>query len=212
MRPPLFNAAFREKLVQLFAWRRDVRRFLEDPIPEPLIDALFDGAQLSPSVGNAQPWRWMRIESPELREKLLKNFEDNKAQGAKLYVGKQAALYDKLKLSGFDKAPLQLAVFCDRDTRQGYGLGKQTMPETLEYSVVAMITSFWLLARSYGLGVGWVSVINPDYISRILEAPPDWRLVAILCVGWPEEELLEPELESVGWQPRTGLGRTVIVR
>ena len=85
------------------------------------------------------------------------------------------------------------------------------MPETLDYSTVVMIATFWLAARAAGLGVGWVSILDPVEVSRLLEAPPEWKLVAYLCVGWPEEEHADPELERYGWQPRTNAGRQVRV-
>ena len=104
---------------------------------------------------------------------------------------------------------MQLAVFCDRATDQGLGLGCRTMPEMLEYSVAAMVSTFWLAARASGLGVGWVSILDPAEVARVLETPPAWKLVAYLCVGWPEEEHLDPELERHQWQRRTGAGRQV---
>jgi cob(II)yrinic acid a,c-diamide reductase len=210
--PPVFDDQFRKQLTDLFSWRRDVRRFKETPVPEALITEILDYAQSAPSVGNSQPWRWVRIVRPDLRKKLAENYERHRQKGGEIYENEQADLYNKLKLSGFDKAPLQFAVFCDKSTGQGLGLGRQTMPETLEYSVVAMITTFWMHAHSYGLGVGWVSVIDPKEVTQMLDVPDTWRLVACLCVGWPEEQLVIPELETAGWQARTPISRTVLVR
>ena len=121
----------------------------------------------------------------------------------------RARIYALLKLEGLDQAPFQFAVFCDQATEQGFGLGRHTMPEMLEYSTAVMIATFWLAARAAGLGVGWVSIVDPQGISRILEAPSTWKLIAYLCVGWPETEHLDPELERHGWQSRTGTGRQV---
>ena len=86
------------------------------------------------------------------------------------------------------------------------------MPETLDYSVVSAIMTFWLAARSVGLGVGWVSVLDPDDVQKALDVPAAWRLIAYLCVGWPLEQHADPELERFGWQARTELGRQVLVR
>jgi len=210
--PPDFDDHFKELLTELFSWRRDVRRFIDKPIPETLVDKMFDYAQLAPSVGNSQPWRWVRIERPDLRKKLSENYERHRQKGAEFYQHDQANLYNNLKLSGFDKAPLQLAVFCDKSTWQGFGLGRQTMPETLEYSVVAMITTFWMHAHAHGLGVGWVSVLDPVEVTEMLDVPQTWKLIACLCVGWPEEKLNMPELEIAGWQSRTAESRSILVR
>lgn len=86
------------------------------------------------------------------------------------------------------------------------------MPETLDYSVVSSIMTFWLAGPAFGLGVGWVSILDPDVVRPSLDVPSDWRLIAYLCVGWPLEEHVDPELERFGWQSRTGIGRQVLVR
>jgi 5,6-dimethylbenzimidazole synthase len=107
-----------------------------------------------------------------------------------------------LKLAGLKEAPIHMAVFVDSDPSQGRGLGRQTMPESLEYSVVAAIQNFWLAARSEGIGVGWVSILRPDQVADVLSCDPSWRLVAYLCVGYPVEDHVEPELQRLGWEQR----------
>jgi 5,6-dimethylbenzimidazole synthase len=100
------------------------------------------------------------------------------------------------------EAPVHVAVFCDESTDQGHGLGKRTMPETLRYSTICAVHTFWLAARAQGLGVGWVSILDPKALAEALDAPVGWAFIAYLCVGWPEEEHLTPELERSGWQAR----------
>ena len=85
---------------------------------------------------------------------------------------------------------------------QGHGLGRQTMPETIRYSVVAAIQTLWLASRAEGLGLGWVSILDPEALRSILELPDSWSFVAYLCLGWPQEEHDDPELERHGWQGR----------
>ena len=207
--PPCFDHMFQTRLEMLIAWRRDVRRFSERPIPAALVEHLFDLAQFSPSVGNSQPWRWVRVESLEKRAAIRANFVASNASAQRAQPNERARAYASLKLEGMDRAPLQLAVFCDRTTRQGLGLGCHTMRETLEYSVAAMVSTFWLAARAAGLGVGWVSIFDPVEVGRILDVPLYWKMVAYLCIGWPAEEHLDPELERHGWQSRTEAGRQV---
>jgi uroporphyrin-III C-methyltransferase / precorrin-2 dehydrogenase / sirohydrochlorin ferrochelatase len=193
----------RATLEQLVRWRRDVRRFKRDAVPEELIDRLLRLADLAPSVGNSQPWRIVNVQSAESRAAIAKNFETARSRSAEAYDGEQADLYNRLKLAGFDAAPLHLAVFSDRSALQGHGLGRHTMPETLDHSCACMVTVLWLAAREAGLGLGWVSIVDPAEIAKTLGAPPDWKLVGYLLLGWPEEEHLDPELERFGWQPRT---------
>jgi len=190
-------------LEELVRWRRDVRRFRRDPVPDELVDKLLRLADLAPSVGNSQPWRIVSVKSPEARAAVTRNFEAARARSAETYDGAQADLYGRLKLAGFDAAPVHLAVFSDRAALQGHRLGRQTMPETLDHSCACMVTVLWLAAREAGLGLGWVSILDPTGIETTLGVPPDWKLVGYLLVGWPEEEHLDPELERHGWQQRT---------
>jgi 5,6-dimethylbenzimidazole synthase len=209
--PPDFEPTFRRQLGALFAWRRDVRRFRAGPVPAALIDELLDLAQLAPSVGNSQPWRIVSVESGAKRAAVRANFERCNAEALAAQCGERAALYAKLKLAGLDAAPIQLAVFCDRATCQGHGLGVRTMPEALDFSVVGMVYTLWLAARAAGLGLGWVSILDPKALTRDLGAPEAYKLIAYLCLGWPAEEHDDPELVRHGWQERTAKGRAVTV-
>ncbi|WP_022722431.1 5,6-dimethylbenzimidazole synthase, partial [Rhodopseudomonas sp. B29] len=146
--PPAFDDHFQAQFAELIAWRRDVRRFRRDPVPAEMIERLLDLAQLAPSVGNSQPWRFVSVDSAAMRGKIEDNFKRCNADAALSYQGDRAALYAKLKLEGIAIAPRQFAVFCDRGTAQGAGVGCRTMPEALDYSVVAMIETFWLAARA----------------------------------------------------------------
>ena len=210
--PPVFDEAFRERLTTLIAWRRDVRRFSDRPVPEPLIETLLDIAQLSPSVGNSQPWRWVQVTVRQSAPRSVRS--SPAAMMPPDWHSRTSGLcaYASLKLEGLDRAPLQFAIFCDQATGQGFGLGRHTMPEMLEYSTVAMVSTFWLAARAADLGVGWISILDPQKVCRVLDAPPQWKLVAYLCVGWPETNHLDPELERFGWQCRTSAGRQIEIR
>lgn len=198
-----FDAAFRAEFADLLAWRRDVRRFRTDAIPEETLDALFRLAEYSPSVGNCQPTRFVRVDDPARRAAVKANFEATNGRALGDYHGERAALYAKLKLQGLSEAPVHLAVFCDEATEEGHGLGQRTMPETRRYSAVCALYTFWLAARTYGLGVGWVSILEPAVLAETLDVPREWSFIAYLCVGWPQEENRSPELERFGWQART---------
>ncbi len=198
--PPVFDDGFRDKLGELFAWRRDVRRFRREPVPDELLAKLLDLMQFAPSVGHSQPWRWLRVDDLQQRAAVQASFSRCNADALAEYEGERAALYARLKLEGLREAPIQFAVFCDHATAQGHGLGRRTMPEMLDYSVVAAITQFWLAARAHGLGLGWVSILDPADVAGIVGAPPEWKLIGYLCLGWPEEEHEVPELVRAGWE------------
>ena len=198
-----FDAAFQAELGDLIAWRRDVRRFRTDAIPEETLEILFRLAELSPSVGNCQPTRFVRVDDEARRAAVRANFEAANQEALGAYRGERAELYARLKLAGLSEAPVHLAVFCDEETAEGHGLGARTMPETRRYSAVCALHTFWLAARAYGLGVGWVSILDSARLQETLDVPRAWSFVGYLCVGWPEEEHRTPELERAGWQART---------
>ncbi len=145
---PCFDDRFRAELDTLLSWRRDVRRFRRDLVPRPLLAEVLQLAQLSPSVGNSQPWRFVEVASPAMRAAVKRNFAECNAEALADQAQTRARLYARLKLEGLDAAPAQLAVFCDHATTQGHGLGAKTMPEALDYSVAAMIAVLWLSARA----------------------------------------------------------------
>ena len=128
------------------------------------------------------------------------------------YEGERRAHYAGLKLAGLDDAPVHLAVFADEAAETGHGLGRGTMPETLRYSVVAAVQTLWLAARAEGLGLGCISIIEPEIVARVLDVPEDWALIAYLCIGLPVEEHLDPELDRHRWQERLDVERAILRR
>ncbi|MGA7807619.1 5,6-dimethylbenzimidazole synthase [Bradyrhizobium sp.] len=202
-RPPHFDAAFREQFSELVRWRRDVRRFRSDPVAPGLIERLLALAAHAPSVGLSQPWRFVLVETPARRTLIAENFAKANQVALEGYDGERQARYARLKLEGLVEAPVHLAVCADEETATGHGLGRKTMPETIRYSVVAAIQTLWLAARAEGLGVGWVSILDPDEVHAALDLPPHWSFIAYLCLGWPQEEHDDPELERHGWEQRS---------
>lgn len=199
-----FSDTFQDELVRLMRWRRDVRRFRPDPVDEALLGECLDAFLTAPSVGLSEPWRVIRVQSETARAAALSNYQSANAAALEGYQGDRATLYAGLKLSGMRDAPVQLAIYCDEATDKGAGLGAATMPEMRRYSVVGAINLFWLAARARGLGVGWVSILDPDRLNRDLSVSSDWRLVAYLCVGYPQDQSDHPELEDAGWEKRRG--------
>ncbi|GFO80664.1 5,6-dimethylbenzimidazole synthase [Methyloceanibacter sp.] len=200
--PPKFDEDFLAQLHELLRWRRDVRRFKRDPLPEGTIGRLLSLACLAPSVGLSEPWRFVLVESSAARAAIRANFEACNSEALSMQEPDRAALYARLKLQGMDEAPVQIAVFADRETVQGYGLGRLTMPETIDYSVVTAVHTFWLAARAEGIGVGWVSILDPSGVKAALDVPEDWIFVGYLCVGYPQAQDDRPTLERAGWEYR----------
>jgi 5,6-dimethylbenzimidazole synthase len=209
---PVFSDDFRAKLRQLFLWRRDVRRFRSAPLAPGALERLIDAARLAPSVGLSQPWRFVTVDDAARRAAIIANFNRCNAEALSAYEGPAGALYARLKLAGLRDAPCHLAVFVDEDTPQGHGLGRRTMPEMLRYSVVGAICHMWLAARAEGIGMGWVSIIDPLDVRDALDLPSAWRLIGYFCLGYPEREDDRPELEREGWERRETEERFLIQR
>lgn len=209
---PVFDEAFRARFRDLVLWRRDVRRFKADPVARERIDALLEVASHAPSVGLSQPWRFVHVVSPDKRAAVVASFTDANEKALQGYAGEQQAIYAALKLAGLKEAPVHLAIFSDDATHTGSGLGQQTMPETLHYSVVAAVQTLWLAARADGIGMGWVSILDPVAVTRVLDVPSGWSLVAYLCLGVPAEEHLDPELERHHWESRTNAQAVTFTR
>lgn len=195
-----FDAEEIERLLALMRWRRDVRHFRPDPVPEAAVARLRSAVALAPSVGNSRPWRVVRVENPGLRAAVRAEFARCNAEAAAAQPEGRRDAYARLKLAGLEAAPLQLAVFCLEDPDAGHGLGRHTMPETLRQSAAMAIFALWLAARAQNLGLGMVSILDPVRVEALLGMPEDWRFVAWLCIGHPAFEDDLPLLHRADWQ------------
>jgi len=152
-----------------------------------------------------QPWRFIVVRDPAQRARVHEVFLHANEAAAVGYTDERGALYAQLKLEGLLEAPQHLCVVCDTASKQGHGLGRRSMPETSTYSVVCAIQNLWLAARAEGIGVGWVSILDPYAIKDLLRIPPGAELVAYLSIGYVEEFAERPDLERAGWEERASL-------
>jgi 5,6-dimethylbenzimidazole synthase len=209
---PEFDGHFRDRLLELLIWRRDVRRFRRDPLDPGVLPRLLEAAALAPSVGLSQPWRFVAVDDPQRRRAVRENFRCCNEAAQSAYCGEKAARYASLKLAGLDDAPLHLAVFADVETEVGSRLGQRTMPETVRYSVVGAIHTMWLVARAEGIGLGWVSILDPARLAADLDVPAAWTFIAYLCIGHPADNSDIPDLERADWERRRELAGALFKR
>lgn len=195
-----FSAEDAACLASILRWRRDVRHFRPDPVPEAVLDRLRRAMAAAPSVGNARPWRVLRVEAAGLRAAVRDDFARCNAGAAQSYAAPDRAEYLRLKLAGLDVAPVQLAVFTETAPQAGRGLGRRSMPETLMQSTAMAVHTLWLAARAENLGLGMVSILDPRRMERLFEAPESWHFTAYLCLGWPAFTDDTPLLHRAGWQ------------
>ena len=195
-----FSTADAETLQRLLRWRRDVRHFTTELVAEAVLERLRQAMDCAPSVGNARPWRVIKVVDPALRAAVRENFTRSNAQAAEHYSGDCQIDYLRLKLAGLDTVPVQLAVFTETDPAEGHGLGRQTLPETLRQSTAMAIHTLWLAARAENLGLGIVSILAPKAMEKLFAVPDGWEFAAYLCLGHPEFTDDTPLLHRQGWQ------------
>ncbi len=189
-----------EVLREIMLSRRDVRgnRFIDKKIDDEILDEILAAANSAPSVGFSQPWKFVIIKDREKREKIYNEFLKENKKAKKIF--KNSELYPKLKLEGIKESYLNLAVFYEKPDKEV--LGQTSQKKMGEYSVVCAIQNLWLMARAYGVGVGWVSILKPKNVKKILGIDKKYKLVAYLTVGYVDEFLDEPELLKLNWEKK----------
>jgi 5,6-dimethylbenzimidazole synthase len=205
-----FTPAERAALYRAIGARRDVRaEFISDAVPDDVLARILGAAHQAPSVGLSQPWRFIVVREARTRAAAHAAFEHANAAAAAGYAPADAARYRALRLAGIRAAPVNICVTCEDEPARGSGLGRRTMPETARYSTVCAIQNLWLAARVEGLGVGWVSIIEPADLRELLAIPAGVTLVAYLCVGYVSAFAPLADLERDGWESRSGLADVV---
>ncbi|MGR4064473.1 MAG: 5,6-dimethylbenzimidazole synthase [Vulcanimicrobiaceae bacterium] len=188
MNQPAFDAAFRAQLHSLFAWRRDVRRFRSDPLPDGTVERIVQAASLAPAVGLIQPWRFVTVDSTVRRGAIIASFKrmaiDTLARNVRTDLGQVL----RLELAALREAPVHLATFCDLSTTE-------VAPTMLEVASAMAVNTLWLDAHAHGIGVGWISMLEPDVLAEALDLPANWRFVGYFCLGYAVDEPTEVQHE-----------------
>src|SRR5690606_35528902 len=195
-----FSPSERAAFFELLKWRRDVRHFSDKAVDDGIIGALQKAMDYAPSVGNARPWRVISVESAATRAAVRDIFLEANRSAAETYDGERAQHYRNLKLEGISVAPVQLAIFTETAPVEGHGLGRQSMAVTLEHSTAMAVQNLNLAARSFGLGVGMVSILDPHAMEKLFEAQSSWHFSLYLCIGWPLADDDTPLLHKDSWQ------------
>ena len=198
----LFSEQETALLEEIILHRRDVRgnHFLPKEVGDEVLDKLLSAALYAPSVGFSQPWEFVVIRSAETKMRVKESFDEENLKAMGCFKGEKDQQYARLKLEGIAEAPVNIAVFYNPPIAPV--LGQTSMAEVGLYSVVCAVQNMWLMARALNLGMGWVSILDPVKVKRILNAPERHQLVAYLCIGWVEKFLSRPELELLKWEKR----------
>jgi 5,6-dimethylbenzimidazole synthase len=194
-------------IYRVVALRRDMRHFLPDPLDEALLERLLGAAHLAPSVGFMQPWRFLRVRTPEVRNQIHALVDAERKQTAHA-MGEREDEFMRLKVEGIREAPEVLVVSLTHE-REHHIFGRRTLPEMDLASVACAIQNLWLVARAEGVGMGWVSLFDPQLLAQLLGLPAGSRPIAVLCLGYVPEFYRQPMLEETGWAQRLDLGTLV---
>jgi 5,6-dimethylbenzimidazole synthase len=207
--PHAFSEAERAAVYRVIRARRDVRRFRPDPLPQEVVQRLLEAAGHAPSVGYMQPWNFLLLRGRDVRLEIHQAFRTANAEAEALFPPERRDRYAALKLEGILDATLNLCVTCDRGRFGPVVLGRTCQPDMDLYSTVCAVQNLWLAARAEGVGVGWVSILKPDDLCRILRLPDGVVPVAYLCLGYTDGFADEPELKTKGWLPAIPLEELV---
>jgi len=194
-------------IYRVVALRRDMRHFLPDPLDEALVERLLGAAHLAPSVGFMQPWRFIRVRSQETRSQIHSLVDAERRQTATA-LGEREDEFMRLKVEGIRECAEVLVVALTHD-RDRHIFGRRTMPEMDLASVACAIQNLWLVARAEGVGMGWVSLFDPEQLAQLLGLPSGSRPIAVLCLGRVPEFYPKPMLEETHWARRTDLSSLV---
>lgn len=190
----------REALWRVLETRRDHRHFLPDPVNDETIAKLLRAFELAPSVGLSQPWHLTVIRDRPLRARIHAGFLAVRERERQRFEGRRRDLYDSLRLEGIRQAPVGIVVSYLPPEEET--LGTTSVSDSLQYSVVSAITLLWLAVTAEGLGMGWVSLVEPAELAAAVPLPVGAQPLAYLCIGHPERALTEPLLHSLGWKKR----------
>jgi 5,6-dimethylbenzimidazole synthase len=195
--PFRFSDAERAAVYRAIAERRDMRHFKSDPIDPTTLERLLNAAHCAPSVGLMQPWRFVRVIDRELRQRIHGLVEEERHRTAAA-LGSRQDEFLNLKVQGvLECGELLVAALCDG--REKHVFGRRTLPQMDLASVACAIQNIWLAARAEGIGMGWVSIFDPDALAQLLDMPEGSLPIAILCLGHVDAFYPAPMLEITGW-------------
>ena len=196
-----YDETDRAAVYRVIRERRDVRSFLPKPIEPETLGRILESAHAAPSVGLSQPWRFLRITDPGLRVAIHALVQEERARTADAFGGRRDEFL-RLKVEGIlDCGELLVGALLQGGTREKFG--RRTLPEMDLASVACAIQNLWLAARAEGLGLGWVSMFEPQALAALLRFPPEARPIAVLCLGHVEAFDPAPRLAIERWrQPR----------
>jgi len=189
--------------------RRDMRHFLPQPVEQAQLERLLAAAHMAPSVGLMQPWRFIRVRDMGLRQNIHALVEAERKKTAAA-LSEREDEFMQLKVEGIRECG-ELLVAALTDGRDAHIFGRRTMPDMDLASVACAIQNLWLAARAENLGMGWVSLFDPEALRCLMKMPEGSRPVAVLCLGHVREFYRTPMLEEANWARRLNTKSVVYI-
>ena len=202
-----FSSQERAAVYRAIAERRDMRHFSGGTVAPELLARLLEAAHQAPSVGLMQPWRFIRITNRELRGKVQALVEEERVRTAQA-LGERSDEFMTLKVEGINDCA-EVLVAALMDDREKHIFGRRTLPEMDMASLSCAIQNLWLAARVEGLGMGWVSLFEPQALADLLGLPAGAKPLAVLCLGPVEAFYPAPMLVLEGWAQARPLNELV---
>ena len=165
--------------------RRSVRKFKPDPVPDELINQILEAARLAPSGSNRQPWRFQIVKAQALKERIFNEatFGANRILRAPVMIVCGSELLTFVK--GHKLAPPGSDYFGSNS--ENWDDIERFIPDAQLYTGIA-VEHMVLAGTALGLGTCWVQEINYGQIARVLGWPSHIRVLALLLVGYPDED------------------------
>jgi len=142
--------------------RRSIRKYLNKPIEQEKLSKILEAARLSPSAANRQPWKFIVVTDPKVKEELR-------------------AAYDR---DWFVSAPV-IIVAC---ALPGEAWVRSDGEEYWKVDLAIAMQDLILEAWEQELGTCWIGAFREEEVKRILGIPDEVRVVALTPLGYPAEE------------------------
>lgn len=185
-------------LLNLVKNTRSIRRFKPDPITEEYIDKIIEIARWAPSGFNQQPWEFVVVRKPELREKIAEYTGTYWSQSREMEATRESwqGAWNPEQVgseSDYSVAPVFIVVFGDTRTKEGLPMAvrfDEHRRETIFVSSLANAFLYMHMAASVlGLASQWVSAVATPYaqcmIKDLLGIRKELEIYDMLAVGYP---------------------------
>ena len=154
--------------------RYSCRRFNKDrPCEREKLKRCVEAARLAPSACNSQPWRFLIIDEPELKNKV-----------AEVAI---RGIYGVLNRF-LPSAPCIVVVLADRERFIARAGGFVMRTDYFLIDIGIACEHFVLQAQELGLRTCYIGYFNERGLRKLLKIPRNYKIVLLIAVGYPADE------------------------